>query len=249
MGAISKRVRQTVRKLGIDIRRIDRAALSEDREYDLVIPRATYSPWNKDRLFKELYTIVRDSTLVDEYRCFELWKLVEQSSKLGAGHLIEIGVWRGGTGALIARQAANSGIPGLVYLCDTFCGVVKAGTHDSDYKGGEHSDTSRASVEELIKGLKLDNVRILQGIFPDESASPIADLQFRFCHIDVDVYQSAKEILDWIWGRLVPGGMIVYDDYGFKCCDGIAKHVEEQMAARDRLVLHNLNGHGVIVKL
>lgn len=249
MRKIRKLVKRTARRLGLEIRRIDRAALSANREYDLIVPRATYSPWNKDNLFKDVYRVIQDATMVDEYRCFELWKLVEQTAKLDTGHLIEVGVWRGGTGALIAKQAINCGIRGTVHLCDTFTGVVKSGPNDSSYRGGEHSDTSFQAVETLMKKMKVDNVRILQGIFPDQLGHEIEDLQFRFCHIDVDVYESAKEILGWIWSRTVRGGVIVYDDYGFKSCDGITKHVEEQTLLTDRLFIHNLNGHAVIIKL
>ena len=225
-------VKLAVRKLGFDLRRIDRSALSQDGVYDVIVPRATYSPWNKDAAFKKMYEAIRESTMVDEYRCFELWKLVAQSAKLKDGHVIEIGVWRGGTGALIATQAQNCGIHGMVYLCDTFTGVVKAGRNDSSYRGGEHRDTSGRSVERLLSSLHVDNVCILQGVFPDETGQEIEGLQFRFCHIDVDVYQSAAEILDWVWNRMVRGGIIVYDDYGFRSCDGITKHVEEQIPSQ-----------------
>jgi cephalosporin hydroxylase len=67
---------------------------------------------------------IKGFTLVDKYRCFEIWKLIEQISKLKKGSIIEVGVWRGGTGALIAKQAKNCGIEEKVFLCDTFAGVV-----------------------------------------------------------------------------------------------------------------------------
>jgi O-methyltransferase len=63
------------------------------------------------------------------------------------------------------------------------------------------------------------------------------------------VYQSASDILDWVWGRLVRGGIVVYDDYGFQSCDGIRKHVNESKTRRDGIVLHNLNGHAVMIKI
>ena len=47
---------------------------------------------------------------------------------------------------------------------------------------------------------------------------------------------------------MVVGGIIVYNDYGFLGCDGITKFVEEQMSCADRLVMHNLNGHAVVIK-
>jgi O-methyltransferase len=65
----------------------------------------------------------------------------------------------------------------------------------------------------------------------------------------VDVYQSARSVLDWIWGRLEVGGVVIYDDYGFEGCEGITKFVNEQSAEKDRLVFHNLNGHALVVKL
>jgi O-methyltransferase len=219
-------------------------------EHETVLPVATYSPWNTDRSFQAMIASIEGFTLVDRYRCFELWKLVEQVAKLESGHIIEIGVWRGGTGALMATQARNCGIKDRVFLCDTFTGVVKAGPRDAVYKGGEHADTSRQVVEELILArMELDNVEILEGVFPDQTGDRVEGAQFRLCHIDVDVYQSAKDIVDWIWDRMVPGGVVVYDDYGFYSCGGIARCVEEQMLSPDRLVVHNLNGHAIIVKL
>jgi O-methyltransferase len=192
---------------------------------------------------------VQDATLVDKYRCFELWRLVEQSAKLDTGALIEVGVWRGGTAALIATHARDLGLGDKIYACDTFSGVVKAGGEDPDYVGGEHADTTRRSVEELFHDrLKLNNIEILAGIFPEETGSKVESLEFRFCHIDVDVYQSAKDVAEWIWGRLVPGGIIVYDDYGWDTTPGIARYVDAQLPLKDRIVLHNLNGHAIVIK-
>jgi O-methyltransferase len=217
--------------------------------YGVVSPQATYRPWTKDSEFQRVYSAIRSSTLVDEYRCFELWNLVEQSAKLERGALIEIGAWRGGTGALIGAQAVKCGIEDPVYLCDTFKGVVKAGPMDSAYEGGEHSDTTLQAVEELLRRMSLRNVRILSGIFPDETGDDVADNEFRFCHVDVDVYLSAKDIVDWVWHRMVRGGIIVFDDYGFYSCDGITKYVESHMNTSDRIFMHNLNGHAVVIKL
>ena len=83
--------------------------INKGPDYEVVLPNATYSPWNLDKAFIAAYSQIKDATLVDKYRCFELWRLVEQCAKLEGGALIEIGVWRGGTAALIATQAKNLG--------------------------------------------------------------------------------------------------------------------------------------------
>jgi len=220
-------------------------------QYEIVRPSATYAPWNTDPFFASAYNAIKDYTMVDGYRCWELWTLVEQSAKL-EGDIIEIGTWRGGTGALMARKAQLCGITNRIYMCDTFMGVVKAGVKDTSYKGGEHADTSRWIVEHLIyEIMRLSNVTILEGVFPDHSGVYLdnPNSTFRLCHIDVDVYQSAKDIMDWVWSRMVNGGIVVYDDYGFNTCAGITTFVNEQVGRKDRLVFHNLNGHAIIVKL
>lgn len=199
-------------------------------KYEPIFPSANYAPWLKDIQFNSTFDKIKDHTLVDKYRCYELWQLVAETVKL-EGALIEIGAWRGGTGVLIAERAKLEGIKDNVYLCDTFKGVVKAGIYDSGYKGGEHADTSKEIVDELAAKLKLDNVKTLVGIFPDETSKYVTKERFRFCHVDVDVYQSAKDVVTWIWPKLVAGGIIVYDDYGFRGC-GVTKFVNEERKKR-----------------
>lgn len=215
--------------------------------HSVVIPLATYSPWLDDPEFRAVYTAIHPNTLVDIYRCHELWSLVGQTANV-PGDILEVGVWRGGTGALMAARSQGLGSARRVYLCDTFTGVVKAGTHDSSYRGGEHADTSVEIVDALCRQLALGNVTLVQGIFPDESSRQLEDARLSLCHVDVDVYESARAITEWIWPRLAVGGVVVYDDYGFLSCDGITRFVNEMSGRSGAITLHNLNGHAVVVK-
>lgn len=217
--------------------------------YEPVFPKATYAPWKKDVAFLKTYDSVVGHTLVDKYRCYELWQLVEQSKKI-KGAILEVGVWKGGTGALIATKAKIEGISDTIYLCDTFKGVVMAKKgKDLYYKGGEHKDATREEVGKLVKKLSLNNTKILEGIFPTETGKLVESQHFRLCHIDVDVYGSAKKTTEWVWPKLSIGGIIVYDDYGFKSCEGVTSFVNEQKSKKDRITIHNLNGHAVIIKI
>lgn len=210
------------------------------------LPKATYSPWLQDQEFMAIYEISKNNTLVDIYRCYELWSLIKQTNKL-KGDVIEVGVYKGGTAGLLASAVSKDA---TVFLCDTFSGVVKAGAKDNRYIGGEHSDTSIEIISELFNKLNLSNFSILKGIFPDENSSLIEDRKFRFCHIDVDVYQSAKDIFDWVWQRMDRGGTIVFDDYGFAACEGVTDLVNNELALREDLImLYNLNGHAVLIKI
>lgn len=214
--------------------------------YELIaVPR--YAPWLVDREFARIYSQVVDHTLVDRFRCYELYHLVHDVRSV-PGDICEVGVWRGGTGAILAAAATRWKPDSRVYLCDTFCGVVKVTTLDSTYKGGEHSDTSADIVRDLIANMGLRNVEVLEGVFPDATADRIRDGTIALAHIDVDVYRSALEVVQWVRPRMPPGGVLVFDDYGFKGCDGITRLVEELRDTGDWSFIYNLNGHAVLTR-
>lgn len=214
----------------------------------IIIPEATYAPWLQDEGFLATYGAIRGNTVVDFYRCYELWHLVRQSVHVD-GDILEVGVYRGGTGCLLARAAQYGDRTKHVFLCDTYAGIVKAGPQDSFFKGGELANTSVELVKGLVENLALPNVSILKGIFPDDTSAAVADKRFSFCHIDVDVYLSAQQVLDWVWPRLSVGGTVVFDDYGFSTCDGVTKLVNERVGQMNAVTIYNLNGHAIMVKV
>ncbi len=207
-----------------------------------------YAPWLNDGDFMRTYESIRNNTLVDKYRLYELWQLVGEVSRTVDGALLEVGSWRGGSGAIMAEKARLCGISESVYLCDTFTGVVKASDKDNLYTGNEHADASVEDVEQLASDLKLDKIKILKGIFPEETSNLIEEASIRFCHIDVDVYQSTRDVIDWVWDRMPVGGVIVYDDYGAETTQGVTLAVDEERNKPGRVVIYNLNGHAVEIK-
>lgn len=219
------------------------------RPHSILVSRATYSPWYADKSFMQTYEAVRASTLVDIYRCYELWTLIAQVRSV-PGEVLEVGVWKGGTSALIARGLASFGIEKRVFLCDTFAGVVKSSGKDTLYRGGEHADTSEREVLNLLKTLGVsERTEVLAGIFPEQTSRGLEQTRFAFCHIDVDSYLSAKDIFEWVAPRLSLHGVVVFDDYGFWGCEGVSCLVEELAEREDFIVIYNLNGHAVFIKI
>ncbi len=216
-------------------------------EHEVILPFASYAPWRSDAAFKSMWTTIKDYTLVDNYRAYELWDLAGQACRL-SGDVIEVGVWRGGTAILLASRAAAAGK--RLYACDTFEGVVKADAVDPHYSGGEHADTSLGFFVAFLRKQQIKNCTIAQGVFPDETGWHLVGNRFCFAHIDVDVYRTAKECFAFIWDRLVVGGIVVFDDYGFSTCEGVTLAVNElRDGLADGVILHNLNGHAVIIKI
>ncbi len=216
----------------------------------LLAPTATLSPWYDDDAFLATYEAVVDHTLVDIYRCWDLWSALAQVAEV-PGDVLEVGVWRGGTGALMAERCRLLGLDATVVLADTFRGVVGAGSEDPWYRGGEHADTSVAMVEDLLGRFPGVRTQVAEGMFPDDTGDALAERSLRLVHIDVDVYDSAKATLEWAWPRLGVGGLVVFDDYGFYECEGVAALGAELMAAAGTVLrgITSLNGHLTLVKL
>ena len=210
-----------------------------------ILPNATFAPWLTDHEFLRNYEKVKGHSLVDHYRCYELWTLAKQLKNV-EGDVLEVGVWRGGSGALLAQAVKDSGKK--VFLADTFSGVVKAGERDTNYKGGEHADTSIEIVSALMESLSIRNIKLLKGIFPEETQHLIEG-KISMLHCDVDVYSSTKDIVEWCLPRLSVGSVIIFDDYGFFGCEGVTAFCDEFRCRNEFRFIHNLNGHAVFIKV
>jgi len=221
-------------------------SVSENREYAYsdVFPSASYSPWLSDREFQRILRIVADQTLIDPYRLWELWTLARYAESL-EGDVLEVGVWRGGSAGVLGSRIKSTNKK--LWLADTFAGVPKAGLLDNAYRGGEHADTDVEVVSRNLEALGISNFEIIKGVFPDETGTRIRG-PLSLVHVDVDVYQSAKDVFETALPILCVGGVFVFDDYGFSECRGVTRFVNELRDAAGLLTIHNLNGHAVIVK-
>jgi O-methyltransferase len=202
------------------------------------------APWLTDEAFSKVYNAIRDNTLVDRPRCYSLYLLLEQIKNV-PGDVLEVGTWRGGTGAMFATQLPEK----TVYLADTFTGVVKSSTWEH-YKDKAHDDTSEALVASFLKDdLKLTNAELLTGIFPEDTGKRVEGKKFAFVYLDVDVYLSTKDAFNYVWDNVSQYGIVAFDDYGMiSACGGIKKFIDEIKDDEDKIFLQNLNGQAYIIK-
>lgn len=145
------------------------------------------------------------------------------------GDVVEVGVYRGGSALEISKILNNDNI----YLFDTFEGLPQTNEHDNHHKKGDFNDTSYEQILELFKDN--DNICIYKGVFPIENSEVLNDKKFKFVHLDVDIYDSYKNCLDFFHNKMVKGGIILFDDYNAGSCLGAKKAVDEF------LLTNNLN--------
>ncbi len=136
--------------------------------------------------------------------------------------MAEVGVYKGGSLKLLAMS-----FPGRrVFGFDSFQGLpAQHWTNMDIHQPGEFSDTSLEAVSEFL-GEHKSNVQLVKGIFP-ASATLLENEAFAFVHIDTDFYLSVKACLHWFWPRLLPGGIIVLDDYLWPACPGVEQALLE----------------------
>lgn len=146
---------------------------------------------------------------VDIEDCGRIMNAIAESY-LVEGAIAEVGVAEGGSAAIIAtiNQVINKK---PIYLFDTFAGLPVVGKYDVESafsKGQYFADYKR--VKEFFKRYK--EVKIYKGIFP-KSGKWVAEKMFSFVHLDVDLYKSTYESLDFFWPRITPGGTLISHDY------------------------------------
>ncbi|HUI10183.1 MAG TPA: TylF/MycF/NovP-related O-methyltransferase [Bacteroidota bacterium] len=205
-----------------------------------VVRPAAY--WDTDPGFGGLLKQI-PYTLVDPVRCYMLYQCALQAARLGAD-AAEVGVYRGGTARLIA--SALRGSPARVHLFDTFEGMPATDPSKDEHRQGDFSDTSLESVQRNLAGL--DNVAFYPGFFP-ATAPPVESMQFALAHIDVDIYRSVLDCCGFFYPRMVPGGMMVFDDYGFDTCPGAKQGVDEFFSGTPERPMYLPSGQCLVVKL
>ena len=215
------------------------------KSHDLVISRAFDAPWKTDQKFQELYNSVKNNTLNDIQRLHALWSLAQQV-KDQEGDFIEVGCWKGGTGAIISSALNNDGSKKI--LCDTFEGIPKIhGENDPNYKGGEHAGASKLEVENLLQELNINNFLVKKGIFSNAVLNDNKIKCIKFAHLDVDTYESTSQIFKIMEGLLVKNSIVVIDDFNIHKAIGIKKFIQE-INYEKYLVVNNFVGQAILIK-
>lgn len=195
-----------------------------------------------DRSFQSSVDEVSHLTLLDTARLANLWQLCRWSNPAGA--IIEVGSYRGGS----ALHLSNSCPTRRIIVCDTFEGF---GTlpidpqHDRLFARENFADTSLASVKSAWRDKRRDVVWV-KGYFP-QSAADIDISNVSFAHIDLDLYQSTLDTLEFLDGRFIHKSIIVLDDY-MRGVDGVMKAVREFQSAHPEWISFPMYpGQGLMV--
>jgi O-methyltransferase len=167
---------------------------------------------------KRIAWLIRRKTMIGPERIQNLSRLAQRiEDEQIPGDVVECGVYRGGSAAILARLATHSRLPRTIWLFDYFQGMPPA----TDIDGPEAPNwvgnlvSSPRHVARLLRrtGADLSRVRIVPGMFQDTFAG-VHIPQIALLNVDADWYESVKLCFETFYDAVAPGGFVSIDDYG-----------------------------------
>lgn len=204
--------------------------------------RQDFSPWIGYGEFADFMPLAK-GTLSSQQKCYFLYALFLRTTPV-LGDVVECGVYQGGTATMLAALTARCHHKKL-HLFDTFCGIPVCNPEIDCHKMGDFSDAKLDDVRVRVGHESI--VRYHVGAIPKTFVG-LESTVFSFVHVDVDVYQSYVDCLEFFWPRLSAFGVMVFDDYGHIHCPGARKAVDNFFANRQEkpIVLHG--GQAFVIK-
>lgn len=203
-----------------------------------------YAPWFEPEFLK-WYAQFSHRTVVKEDRCYMLRQFSQYAAQLD-GDFAECGCYRGGTAWLLGES--SQGKEGRkLHLFDTFEGMpVLADSDPGGHKKGDFGDTSLESVKELLSGY--NHVEYHPGFIPTTFDG--VDGRFAFVHVDVDLFETSSACYEFFYPKMVKGGIMICDDYGFRKYQTSArKAVDSFFADKPEVVVTLPTGQALVIKL
>lgn len=139
------------------------------------------------------------------WRVYTACSWAKRAAKL-PGDFVECGVSRGSMPLAIMEYVGFNSLSKRFYLLDTYCGIPQRYSHSN---GHSYSD-SFDFVTQTFK--PYPGTRIIRGIVPD--TLPQVDSE-QICFLSIDMNSSEPEVaaLKFFWPKLVPGAVVLLDDY------------------------------------
>lgn len=149
-----------------------------------------------------------------------------------SGDFVECGVWKGGSSLAAAMKFAEHNDYRNIHMFDTYEGMAPPTHHDIDHKGknaelllNKETKNDESTIwclsdivtvkktMQLAENYPWEKIKFIKGkverTLEDNLPSSISILR-----LDTDWYESTKCEMEWLFPKLVVGGVLIIDDYG-----------------------------------
>lgn len=149
--------------------------------------------------------------LVEDVPALQILASVRAACRLG-GAMAEAGVFMGGSARLIC-EAKGAAPVHLFDAFETLQGGASEGLGGSERTVRDHFGPVHSRVDQVRLLLdRYEGVHFHPGWFPG-SAAAARDERFGFVHLDLDLAQGTRDALEFFHPRLLPGGILIGDDF------------------------------------
>jgi O-methyltransferase len=181
----------------------------------------------------ELFNAVVEGGMLDLNRAITLCHLLMQTAQI-PGAVCEFGTFSGRTAALMASLTNKE-----VYLYDSFDGLPYPGPHDTNLtpfvKGSMAIPDGAGQIGVMFYAHGLKEPHIVVKEFRHLTVVDLPE-SISFCHVDGDLFESIKTVLNLVWPFVSSQGIILIDDYNHPELPGVKKAVND-FAKRLRLLV------------
>ena len=151
-------------------------------------------------------------------------------------NIAECGCWFGHSTQILARIAsAQPGFGGQLHVFDSFEGLseFKEQDHSKFKSTPELQEAARKNFKSNVDHVsahlaEFPFVKIHQGWIPTRF-DDVKDKQFSLATVDVDLYEPTRDAIRFFYPRLVTGGCMYFDDYGYNTYPGAKLAVQEYL--------------------
>jgi O-methyltransferase len=171
------------------------------------------------------------------------------------GDFIECGVYEGDMSWVLTEMVDLAAQARTMYLYDTFAGFSPKYSSAADYPDApQNFDILQAdfSRQEIYQGVLArfsvkPYVQVIRGVVPDVLHQS-APTKVAFLHLDMNSPGPERAALEFLYDRIVPGGVIVFDDYGWSMFRRQKEAADEFLASKNLTVLELPTGQGLAIK-
>lgn len=201
---------------------------------DVAEPAPNRLPQDFDADDRDIWNRVSPYTLTSPECIYSLCRAVEYVVRGGIpGAFVECGVWKGGSAMAAALMLVHFGDTSRnLYMYDTY-GVTWPESSDEDVMSNGVTVAENAAnfaaqgwvpedfygspdaVRALILSTGLPESRLHMVVGKVEETIPgVMPESIALLRLDTDWYESTRRELVYLYPRLVPGGVLMVDDYG-----------------------------------
>jgi O-methyltransferase len=186
-----------------------------------------------------IYRRYRDFTMISPFTFARNLALCAAKAP-ASGCIVECGVWRGGMSAAMADM-----LPGRLHLLfDSFEGLPsvqdidgeKAALWQKNVSSPGYLDNCRAERSYAERAMRMSaakHSKLVEGWFSDTLDGFTPEEPIAVLRLDGDWYESTMQCLTALFPHVVPGGLIIIDDYF--TWDGCSRAVHDYLSRTQAL--------------